>query len=499
MAKPRVRIRNGELVPGAPSVMAKYEGGSTAPRLRYRGSTLTGPNSPIANSLSTLQARSHNLIRNNAYASGAQESYVSNLVGSGIRPKWNDPDVQALWDSWAHVADADQLGSFYALQSLAASGQFGSGEAFGRFRYRRMEDGLPVPMQIQLIESAHLDHTYSRLFQNRLIKMGIEFDGIGRRRAYHFWQYHPHEKLTAQFNQRSAVPASEVVHMFRRTRPGQLRGVPELTSVILRLYEIDAMQDALLARQKFAQLFGAFVKRTGDSALGDEAGEFFGTQVSMGEEEPLTEFVPGAIHYLESGEEVTFSDPPDIGSSYESWLSTELRAVAKGAGITYEQLTGDLTKVNYSSIRAGLLEFRRRVEALQAHLMVSQFCRPIAAKWLDLAVATRRVNLPNYATQREQYLAIDWIAPRWQWVDPLKETTADILEIRAGLSPRSEKAAERGWSLEDIDKAIEASNASADSHGLILDSDPRRTAKTGVAVIRDDPTDPENATSQDEE
>jgi lambda family phage portal protein len=485
--KPRVRVTSdGKIVPiagrgGAP-VKSYYEGGSMSPRIRGRGSISVGPNVSIAGNLSVLQARSYNLLRNNGYAAGAQESYVSNMIGSGIRPKWGVPEIQTLWDRWVQVADADGLGSFYALQALAASAQFSAGEVFGRFRYRRLADGLPVPLQLQVLESAHLDHSHSRFWNNTLIKMGIEFNGIGQRTAYHFWRYHPHEKLTAQFNSRVAVPASEVVHMFRRTRPGQLRGVPELTSVIVRLYEIDAMQDAMLARQKFAQLFGAFIYRDGSG----EEDPVFGTQVQDAfEEEPLSEFVPGAIHYLDSGEKVEFSDPPDIGSSYANWLSTELRAVAQGAGLTYEQLTGDLTGVNYSSIRTGLLEFRRRMEALQAHMIVAQFCRPIAAKWLDLAVAMGMISLPDYDARRDEYLAIDWVAPRWQWVDPLKEITADILEVRAGFTPRSEKAAERQWALADLDRAIKESNDSADEHEFVLDSDPRRTTRAGLAPARD--------------
>ena len=477
VAKPRVRFTaDGNIV----QVKAQYEGGSTAPRLRAKGAFATGPNTPIARSLPLLQSRSHNIIRNNAYAWGALDAYVANLVGTGIRPKWGNEEIQKLWDRWVLEADADEVDSFYSLQSLATAGQFAGGEAFGRFRYRRVEDGLSVPLQFQVIESEHLDPAFSRVNGDRLIKMGIEFDGIGRRRAYHFWRFHPHEKLTMEINSRVPVPARDVVHMFRRTRPGQLRGVPELTSVILRLYEIDEMQDALLARQKLGQLFGAFVKRKPDADL-EEDGPFFGTQVSMGEGgEQLSEFVPGAIHYLEDGEEITFSTPPDISTSYPEWIRGELHAVAKGAGLTHEQLTGDLKGVNYSSIRAGLLEFRRRAEALQAHMLINQLCRPVAAKWLDVAVMTGKLQLPDYWKLRAAYLAIDWTAPKWVWVDPLKEITADILEIRAGLAPRSEKAAERQWSLEELDRAIKASNDSADLYKLVLDSDPRLTNGSGA-------------------
>lgn len=471
--KPRLSYRGNTLV------RSQYEGGSTQRRMSGKGTAVTGPNGPIERNLQTLVARSHNAIRNNAYAASAKEKYISNLVGTGIKPQWGNPVIQALWDSWVGECDADGVDNFYGLQSLAAGAQFEAGEALGRIRYRRTSDGLTVPMQLQVIEAEHLDPTFSRAFGGRLIKMGIEFDGIGHRRAYHLWRFHPHEKLTSEMNTRVAVPADNIIHMYRRGRPGQLRGVPELTSVIVRLYEIDEMQDATLARQKLAQLFGAFVHRK-TAHDPDDDGPTFGTLVSMpGDAEPLDGFTPGGIHYLEDDEEVTFSSPPDIQGQYTEWLRTELLAVAAGAGITYEQLTGDLKGVNYSSIRAGLLEFRRRAEALQAMLLVHQWCRRIAAKWLDVAVTSGALSIPNYWANRSQLLAIDWIAPKWAWVDPLKEVTADLLEVRAGFKPRSEAAGERGWSLEQLDTEIQKGNLSADSHGLVLDSDPRITAKNG--------------------
>lgn len=471
--KPRLRYRGNDLV------RAQYEGASTKRRMAGKGTTVTGPNGPIERSLPLLVARSHNAIRNNAYAASAKEKYTSNLVGTGIKPQWGDSTIQALWDRWVGECDADGVDNFYGLQSMAAGSQFEAGEALTRMRYRRPSDGLSVPMQIQVIEPEHLDPSFSRAFGGRLIKMGIEFNGIGQRAAYHLWRFHPHEKLTSEINTRVAVPADNVIHMYRRGRPGQLRGVPELTSVIIRLYEIDEMQDATLARQKLAQLFGVFVNRKTAHDPEDD-GPSFGSLVSMpGDVEPLDEFTPGGIHYLEDDEEVSFSNPPDIQSQYTEWLRTELLAVAAGAGITYEQLTGDLKGVNYSSIRAGLLEFRRRAEALQAQLIVHQWCRRIAAKWLDVAVTSGALSLPDYWRSRSAYLAIDWIAPKWAWVDPLKESTADLLEVRAGFKPRSEAAGERGWSLEQLDAEIDKGHQSADRYGLLLDSDPRHMAKNG--------------------
>lgn len=477
-SKPKIRMgyKGGKLVP----VRAYYEGASNKTRMKNKGTQVTGPNSNLSNSLPILQARSRNAIANNANASGARDAYVSNMIGTGIKPQWNNETLQTLWDCWAKECDLDGLSCFYGLQSLAAGAQFEAGEVFAKFRYRRIEDGFSVPLQLQLIESEQLDPAFHKVEGDKQIKMGIEFNALGIRTSYHLWKYHPNERQTLQLNQRVAVPAKDVIHLFHRTRPGQIRGLPELTSVIVRLYEIDEMQDAVLARQKLAQLFGAFVKRKTNQDP-DDTGPYFGALVKQeGEIEPISEFSPGAIHYLEDDEEITFSDPPDIGSSYTQWLKTEMLAVAKGAGVTYEQLTGDLSDVNYSSIRAGLLEFRRRIEALQSQLIVHQWCRKIAAKWLDVAVASGAAIIPDYEKNKSKLLAIDWIAPKWSWVDPLKEVTADLIEVRAGFKPRSEAAGERGWSLEMLDKEIAKGNQSADENKLLLDSDPRQLAKNGA-------------------
>jgi lambda family phage portal protein len=105
-------------------------------------------------------------------------------------------------------------------------------------------------------------------------------------------------------------------------------------------------------------------------------------------------------------------------------MRQQFRAVAAAMGITYEMLTGDLTQVNYSSIRAGLLEFRRRCEALQHGVIVHQLCRPIWRAWMDQAVLEGALPLPGYSRRQREYQAAKWIPQGWQWVDPQKEFNA---------------------------------------------------------------------------
>ena len=51
------------------------------------------------------------------------------------------------------------------------------------------------------------------------------------------------------------------------------------------------------------------------------------------------------------------------------------------AGLTYDQVSGDLTQANYSSLRAGKIEFRRLCEQVQYGMLIPMLVRPIAERF----------------------------------------------------------------------------------------------------------------------
>jgi lambda family phage portal protein len=163
----------------------------------------------------------------------------------------------------------------------------------------------------------------------------------------------------------------------------------------------------------------------------------------------------------------------DAGGGYAEYMRVQLHAIAAGVGLTYELLTGDLSQVNYSSIRAGLLEFRRRMEALQWQLLVPGLCRPAWQRF----VATAQVigALPAGTIDAE------WTAPRFEAVDPLKDIQADILAVRAGLMTLKEAIARQGYDPAHVLAEIGATDAELDALGIVLDTDPRKATKTGAA------------------
>lgn len=434
-----------------------------------------------------LRVKSRDLVRRNAWAAAALEAFVANAVGTGIKPQSMAEDegfraeVQSLFRDWTEEADAAGLTDFYGLQALACRAMLEGGECLVRFRPRRVGDGLTVPLQLQLLEPEHLPVTLNTQAPNgNPIHAGIEFDSLGRRVAYHLYRSHPDDGAMAPMSgvggiETVRVDASEVLHLFRVLRPGQIRGEPWLARALVKLNELDQYDDAELVRKKTAAMFAGFITRGDieDKLVGE--GEPDETGVA------LAGLEPGTLQILEPGEDIKFSDPADVGGSYSEFLRVQFRAVAAAIGITYEQLTGDLTGVNYSSIRAGLLEFRRRCEMIQHSVLVHQLCRPIWQAWLRQAVLAGAIEAPGFARRPRDYTACKWVPQGWQWVDPEKEFKALLLAIRAGLMSRSEAVSAFGYDAEDVDREIATDNARADSLGLVFDSDPRKVATTGAA------------------
>lgn len=153
-----------------------------------------------------------------------------------------------------------------------------------------------------------------------------------------------------------------------------------------------------------------------------------------------------------------------------------LRAIAVGSSVTYEQLTGDLSGVNFSSIRAGLIEARREIEQWQAQTFVHQFCRGVRRRWTVEAVLAGALDIQPGAYRRNPraFLRTKWMADGWDWVDPEKQSRADILEIRSGLNSRTRAAAARGIPIDELNRELAAEQAEADALGLVFETDGRR-------------------------
>lgn len=372
---------------------------------------------------------SRDMIRNTPFAFRAQQVITNNVVGDGIIPKVTG-GTEALKRRGLELVnrhldttaiDADGRQNLYGLQRLAMNAIIDAGEVIIRRRRRNRSDGLPLPFQIQVLEADYIDTAWDGVSANgNPIKEGIEYDLIGRRVAYYLYDDHPGAALQGITRGRFVsrrVPASEILHIYRQDRPGQMRGVSWYAPIALNLSDLGDYQDAQLVRQKIAACFAAF-RYTVDGELpapDDEDPANVGTTLN-----------PGAISTLAPGEDIRFADPPGV-DGFDEFNRVVLRSVAAGLGITYEALVGDMSQVNFSSARMGRLEMNRNVSSWQWLMMIPQFLDPFA-KWFLEAWAKQDID-ERIATRA----GMQWAPPHQTIVDPTREIPAMMTAISGGL------------------------------------------------------------------
>lgn len=445
-----------------------FEAASRSERLSGWRTAGQKANTPSSGDLETLRARSRALTRNNGWAKQALRVIANNVVGRGIVPRLLGDDdarkerVAELWKAWAVASkQADTRGrrNLYGLQRLVMRTVAESGECLVRRRPRRASDGLAVPLQLEVIEPDFLDTTRDGATrESGEIIQGVEFDALDRVRGYWLFRKHPGDMSRFVDLESRFVPASEILHVFDEERAGQVRGVPVPTPAIVRLHDYDEAEDARLMAQKIAACFVALVHDL-DAGLVD-------TENVTGE--PMRERVePGMLWKIPPGKDVKFGSPPAVGE-WGEYSSTVLRGVAAAYGITYEELSGDYSRVNFSSGRMGWIQANRNVQTWQTDVMVPGFCLGVWRWWADAAELETGLELDG--------VEVSWDAPRREMLDPVKETTARMLGVRAGFLSLSDAIREGGRDPRETLRELSEDARLLEEFGLSLTTDPRGVA-----------------------
>ncbi|MCQ9423368.1 phage portal protein [Pseudomonas sp. LJDD11] len=448
-------------------IKRRFEGAAGGRRNEGWRSSGVDANAENAPALAVLRNRARDLRRNNPYAERAVTGIADNVVGAGIvpRPMGTDRDnkrLVELWQAWAEttLCDADGLENFYGLQHKIMECVAESGECLLRRRRRFSSDGLPVPLQLQIMEPDFLDEAKSGIVGKNRIIQGIEFDALGHRVAFWLFDEHPGSNRSWGSMQSRRVPAEDVIHIFLPKRPGQARGYTWFAPVMQRMRSFDEMEDAVMEQAKIASCFAAFI--TKDEQVSNPAHKA----------PPLLDRVePGIIQELGFGENVSFGTPPTF-NGYTTYAWQQLHAMAVGLGIPYELLTADLKGVNFSSGRLGWLHFARRVDVWQWRMVIPQLCDPVW-RWFMEA----QLLLPGGA---QAEVKAQWVPPRRDMVDPKTETDNVKERVRNGLTTWPDALRELGVTdPKQHAQDMADSNALIDSLGLVLDCDPRRVAAAG--------------------
>jgi len=423
-----------------PKVVRSYEGATKAPRRFGGGSQSFGPWAAEASAArEPVQRRARHFAANNPLAHSGVSAWTTAAVGAGITATSQHPEpemrkqLDAAFRKWTRGADLEGLTEFAGLQASAVRSERIDGEALFHW----------VGNQLQAIPAEMLDMGMTRdLAGGALIANGVELDSYGRRLAYWINPAMPSDQFPT-YAHPVRIPAEDVLHVFRPSGPGAVRGVSALANVLLRLSELDGLEDALQTNAKVAALLSVIL--TNENDIGDGTDDPFADGQSL---------EPGAMFKVPGGWKVNTTAPQQAQQVAE-FLCHMTRTIAAGLDVPEHLLTGDLRQANYSSLRAALVSFRQKIEAYQFHTLVPQLLNPVWRRVMTNAVLSGQIE----AALNDDLFAVEWIPPAQPWVDPVKDAQATKLLMDQGLMSRRQAVASLGYSIDELDAEIAADRA----------------------------------------
>lgn len=442
-------------------------GGSNGGSQRLYWPRNGGPNANLLGGFGRMRAYSRDITRKIPELDDGYDSRVANIIGVGIRgiPMCADEklreQIKQLWAIWCDNADYDGF-DIDAMDRTIIRERDEAGEVFIRAMYLPASSGLVVPIQFQIIESESLDHNYNQtLTDGHRIIAGIEYDARGKVAAYHFYKNNPYDAgLGVVSLDRVRVPADEICHFYKRNRAGQVRGQPRAYTGQMQMRDLMIYEENELERKKNSSATYATIKST-DSSVMSELGKDIDTfSPNSGVTVPPTPTTTdpavvsrGSIVHLYPGEELTVTDVAQTDQNYDTYLAAKNRTAAKALGLSYETYSGDLRGNSYSGIRVAknLEEIKFGVDQQEFICKVKKF---VWEHWFDTAVISGAIKAPNYRTRRHEYIAINWQAPGWKYINPLQEINAIAAEIDAGITTRTIAAAARGRDFTELQAQI---------------------------------------------
>lgn len=409
-----------------------------------------------------MRGRARNLAMNNDYVRRYLRLLTTNIIGpDGVifQSKVKDPNgapdkgankiIEDGWYDWARVV------GFLEKQHLLIKTVGRDGEILVRL-IRGKSAGNRYYFDIQLLESDHLDETYSDPAQN--IVMGIQYNSDGSVKGYWIWEQHPGSELASlRQNRRIFIPASDMFLIYYRERPSQTRGFPWIHTALIRLNNISAYEEAEIYAARLGASKMGFITRDPDE-----------NSIGTGETDagnPVISAEPGTFEFLNPGQDVKFFDPNHPAGNFDPFIKSQLRGAAAGLDVSYSSLSSDYSDANYSSLRQGALYERDNWMTLQSWI-IRNFFEPVYREWLTMFLTSGVSNLPM--SKIDKFNSPMFYGRRWKWVDPVKDISAMKMEVDLRIKSRTQICNENGVDFNDIVDELAQEEALLAQKGLSL-------------------------------
>jgi lambda family phage portal protein len=386
----------------------------------------------------TLRQRSrYECLENNSFAKGIALTLANDTIATGPCLQVNLPDASASrmieqrWRKWARdVRLASKL-------RTARLSKIIDGETI-LLKGTNRRSANAVQLDMRLIEADMLaTPNFADGMPNQVD--GIVFDDFGNPTEYHVLKGHPGDIFPMKAWEVETISPDDLIHIFRVERPGQQRGIPELTPALPLFAQLRRYTLAVITAAENAADFSAILKT--------QSNAFDSSTDGVDDVEPF-DFVQidrGMMVSLPRGWDMTQFKPEQPTTTYEGFRNAILNEIARCVHMPSNKARADSSQYNYSSGRLDHQTYYEAIAVERSQWEIECLDR-IFSWWLDEALM-----LDGYLPALEP---MDEIPHQWRWppnrdVNPSEIAEANIKLIDAGLKTRQQYLIEQNIDPEE--------------------------------------------------
>lgn len=412
--------------------------------------------------LEPLRNRSRDLIKNNPIAAGVIGSATTNIIGTGIKMKPSiDRDLLGLneeqatklediiereWKLYAESVeiDAARTSNFYEQQSIVFNQYLSNGDSFTVFPFFKRK-GSYYSTKLKNIEADRVD-TPTGMGIDDNIYNGVEVDKHGAPQYYYINKNHPGDRTFCvdDFHKVRAFDEyglPNVLHLFNKTREGQVRGVPYLAPVIEPLKQLSRLTEANLTAAVIASFFTVFIKSETGKATVEGVFDDDDNNLDVGNSDKELILGSGLIQQLAAGQEIEIADPKLPNDSFDPFFQAILMQIGIALQLPYEILTKRFQS-SYSAAKGAMHEAWKYFRT-ERFYFIERFCKPSYRRWMWEAVALGKIPAPGFFDDplvEQAYLKAVWIGDPKGTLDEDREISAASKRISENMSTATDEA-----------------------------------------------------------
>ena len=389
----------------------------------------------------TLRNRSRYEVANNSYARGIVLTLANDCVGTGPRLQLLTEDAEAndlIETAFAAWAAEIRLPAKLRLMRMAKAVD---GEVFGMLT-ANPKLRSPIKLDLQLIEADRVANPDARILIDDAVD-GIQIDRYGNPVRYLVLRRHPGQAgFAPALDGYDRVPAEAMIHWFRADRPGQHRGVPEITPALPLFAQLRRYTLAVLGAAETAADFAA-VLFTDAPANGEAA---------VVEPMDIVELEKRMATVLPDGWKLGQIKAEQPGTTYSEFKRELLNEIARCLNMPFNIAAGNSSGYNYASGRLDHQTYYKSIRIEQADCN-SVVLDPLLNAWLTEA---------RLLTDFSFLAGVESLEHQWFWdgtehVDPAKEASAQAQRLANHTTTLAYEYARQGkdWETELRQRAKE--------------------------------------------